>query len=110
MLDHPDEVAEDQDAIQNIKYDSRVRQSSLKLRITTDMSNPSVYNFPQWFFNKQGDNGLKEDEQFLCSWAPQEGRSPQRDSEQVEERVGRSNEFKLNSIKINLKIYNIDEN
>ena len=64
MLDHPDEVAEVQDAMQYAKYDNQARQNSLS---------------------------LEEDEQFLCSWAPQEGRSPQGDSEQAEEQVGRSN-------------------
>ena len=66
MLDYPDELAEAQDAIQYVKYDNRVRQSSLNLddedeleRITTDMGNPSVYKFSQWFFNRQGDNSLK---------------------------------------------------
>ena len=100
MLDYPDELAEAQDAMQYAKYDNRARQSSLNLddedeleRITTDMGNPSVYKFPQWFLNRQRDNSLEKDEQFLCSWAPQEGRWPQGDSESNEDRVRRSNYY-----------------
>ena len=70
MLDHPDEVAEVQDAMQYAKYDNQARQNSLS---------------------------LEEDEQFLCSWAPQEGRSPQGYTEQAEERVGRSNNHNMNN-------------